>query len=133
MQTASDLFSDPTQAQTRLSQLQRQLDDLATAMRFAKQTGQTVALDMFRGQFRELSRAAAQLRTELNASGAPPVLLQRMDAFADKAIAVAKEVGADASVLARGVAALPARLPWLVLGLAVAALALWALGRRGGR
>lgn len=124
---------DPTSAQTRLDKLQAALDDLANAMRFALRTGQTTALNMFRGQFKEMSRTAAALRAEINQSEQPPVILKLMDEFSDKAIAVAKETGADASALAKGAARALNYLPVIVVGLAVIALvgaAIWFLPRR---
>jgi len=124
---------DPTAAQTRLDKLQAQLDDLAKAMAFALRTKQTVALEMFRGQFKEMSRAAAALRQEISLSEQPPAILRAMDEFSDKAIAVAKETGADASALAKGAAKALTNLPLIVAGLAVVALvvaAVWFLPRR---
>jgi hypothetical protein len=124
---------DPTSAQARLDKLQAALDDLANAMRFALRTGQTTALNMFRGQFKEMSRTAAALRAELNTSDQPPVILKVMDEFSDKAIAVAKETGADASALAKGAAKSLANLPVIIVGLAVIAIAVaavWFLPRR---
>ena len=113
----TSLFAD--QAVARLDKLQAQLDDLATAMRFALRTGQTTALAMFRGQFKNLSQAAAALRAELNAKDTPTALLLAMDTFSDKAIKVANEVGADASALAKGAAGLLKNLPVILGALAV--------------
>jgi TolA-binding protein len=101
--------------QTQLDQLQAQLDDLATSMRLAYKVGNTQALNLFRAQFKQLSVQAAALRQQLNAADQPPALLQQLDAFSDKAITLANEVGADASDLAKGVTTTVKWLPVLVV------------------
>ena len=131
--TQDDKILDPTAAQTRLDKLQAQLSDLARSMTFALRTKQTVALQMFRGQFKELSRAAARLRDEINNSEQPPAILKAMSEFSDKAIEVAKQTGADASALAHGATKFLSNVPLIVGGLAVIALvvaALWFIPRR---
>lgn len=111
--------------QGQLDRLQAQLDDLATSMRLAYKVGNTAALNIFRAQFKQLSQQAAALRQQLNAADQPSALLVQMDQFSDKAITLAKEVGADASDLAGGITKTAKLLPWiigavlLVLGIAV--------------
>ncbi len=112
----------PDSAVAQLDKMQAQLDDLATAMRFALRTNQTVALDMFRGQFKNLSRAAAALRAQLNAQETPSTILVAMDVFSDKVVRVANEVGADASDLAKGLGATLKNLPVILGALAVLAV-----------
>ncbi len=123
----TDLFSDPNQQTARLDKLQAQLSDLAKSMQLAQRTRQVAALNMFRGQFKELSRAAAALRDELNRSDTPSQLMKAMDQFSDKAIAVAKEFGADASALTKGAARFLSNLPLVIGGLAVVAVVVAAL------
>lgn len=105
--------------QSQLDQLTAQLDDLATSMRLAYKVGNTAALNIFRAQFKQLSAQAAALRQQLNAADQPSALLVQMDQFSDKAITLAKEVGADASDLAKTATNTVKLLPYVIVALVV--------------
>lgn len=96
---------------TKLAQLQAQLNDLARSMQLAQQTNQVQALAMFKDQFRALAQSAAALRLQISGT-------ERLDTFdklADQIKAVGATVGAPVDALFRSTTTLLTLLPLLVV------------------
>ena len=112
----SDLFTDPTQLNARLLQLQQQLDDLARSMIAAKNATppNQQALDMFRTQYRQVAAQLAALRTQANQADAPSAFLLALDTVSDVAIATGKQLGVDVSDTLHTGVTLVKMIPWLI-------------------
>lgn len=110
---------------TKLAQLQAQLNDLVRSMQLAQQTGQLQALAMFKDQFRTLAQSAAALRMQISGT-------ERLDTFdklANQIKSVGAKVGEPVDALFHSTATLLTLLPWLVVAV-VAGVIYWVV--KGG-
>lgn len=112
--------TDLRQVQSRLTQLQGQLTDLANRMRVALQRNDATTLNTLRGEYRALSAEAATLRQQINRSEAPSALLMQLDTFSDRVLEVGKSIGE----IPAGIASAFKHLPVIIAGVAVVAVVL---------
>lgn len=116
------------EASSRLTQLQGQLNELASRMRVALQRGDETTLNTLRGEYRGLSAQAAILRQQINRSEAPSALLVQLDTFSDRVLETGRLIGELPAGIGRAFKA----LPLIIGGLAVLGVLafLWAYRKR---
>lgn len=129
----SDPIPPPTRdvrdASARLAQLQGQLTELAGRMRVALAKQDLTTLETLRKEYRAISGEAAILRQQINRSEAPPALLQQLDTFSDRVLAVGSALGEIPS----GIASAFKYLPVILGAVAVVAVVLAIFYLKPGR